>query len=202
MAGVSPATSATSRQQVVFDTEVDPDWIPFFTESPMELVPTESMPEVCIEHGLPAVEHRPFFVHSNGPHSEWPTLRAMLMSVAPFVQRLPVEATVRFDCPACEFCLAEIRRSRWIAVLALLVVPLTIAGIFTAVSLELRQLYVPLAFAFLPGCMPIALLAATLAWSRSGFFADVWMNQDADQLIVSAHPDFAAAVERNRAEPR
>ncbi|MGW6729498.1 hypothetical protein ACWF9G_26655 [Nocardia sp. NPDC055029] len=83
---------------------------------------------------------------------------------------------------------------------ALLAIPLTIAAIITARLLGLEQFYLPLAFAVVPGCMPIALLVAVLAWSRSGFFADVWMNQDADQLIVSAHPDFAAAVERNRAE--
>ncbi|MEV6214336.1 hypothetical protein [Nocardia sp. NPDC051833] len=193
----------TSRQQVVFGTVVDPDWVPVFTTpGPMELVLAEAMPEVCSEHGLAAVERRSVFVNSHGPHSEWPTLRGMLMSVAPFRPRLPVAARVRFDCPACEFCLAGIRRSRWIAVLALLAVVLTIAGIFTAVSLELRQLYVPLALAFLPGCVPIALLVAVLAWSRSGFFADVWMNQDADELIVSAHPDFVAAVAQCRAERR
>ncbi|MFG1771089.1 hypothetical protein ACGFIX_16070 [Nocardia salmonicida] len=76
-------------------------------------------------------------------------------------RRRAAEARVRFPCPACEYCLSEVRRFRW-----------------------------------------IALLAAVLAWSRSGYFADVWMNATADRLIVSAHPDFVAAVERNRADTR
>ncbi|MEV0548579.1 hypothetical protein [Nocardia salmonicida] len=86
--------------------------------------------------------------------------------------------------------------------LSLLFVPLTIAAIFIAKQLELEQFYLPLAFAVVPGCLPIALVTAMLAWSRSGYFADVWMNVTADQLIVSAHPDFVAAVERNRADTR
>ncbi|MFD6388999.1 hypothetical protein [Nocardia sp. NPDC060259] len=191
----------TSRQQVVFDTEVNPDWLPIFTTpGPMELVLAEQMPEVCSEHGLPAIGHRDFAVNSAGPLSELPTARLLLKSAVPFFQQDPVVGRLRFSCPVCEFCLQEIRRSRWIALAALLVVALTIAALVTAVSLELSQFYIPLGFAVVPGCMPLALMVALLAWCRSGFFADVWMNQDADQLIVSAHPDFAAAVERNRAE--
>ncbi|MFD6220831.1 hypothetical protein [Nocardia asteroides] len=198
----------TSRQQVVFGTEVDPDWLPVFTTpGPMELVLAEAMPEMCSEHGLPAVGRREFAVNSAGPLSEVPTMRQLLRSMMersglPWFQPDPVVARVRFACPICEFCGQEIRRSRGIAVAALLVVVLTIAGLVAAVSLELSQLYAPLALAVVPGCMPIALLVAVLAWSRSGFFADVWMNQEADELIVSAHPDFVAAVAQCRAERR
>ncbi|MFE7719032.1 hypothetical protein ACFU44_08305 [Nocardia rhizosphaerihabitans] len=198
---MSEATSGTSRQQVIFDTEINPDLTPMFASAPTELVLAEPMPEVCSEHGLPAGESRACSVNSSGPLSELPTARSFLRSMAPG-QRAPLEARVRFECPACEYCLHEVRRFRRIAVVALLAIPLTIAAIITARSLGLDQFYLPLAFAVVPGCMPIALLVAVLAWSRSGFFADVWMNQDADQLIVSAHPDFAAAVERNRAETR
>ncbi|MFD4428625.1 hypothetical protein [Nocardia sp. NPDC058497] len=165
----------------------------------MELVLAEPMPEVCSEHGLPASGHRPFIVHDRGPFSEFPTLRVILRSALPRERSLAA-ARLRFSYPVCELCRDEIRRSRWIAVAALLAIPLTIAAVLTVASLELRQLYVPLAFAVMPGCMPIALLVVMLGWSRAGYFADVWMNQDGDQLIVSAHPDFVAAVERNRAE--
>ncbi|GAD84302.1 hypothetical protein NCAST_23_00600 [Nocardia asteroides NBRC 15531] len=68
--------------------------------------------------------------------------------------------------------------------------------------MELSPLYVPLGFAVVPGCFPIATFVALLTWSRAGFFADVWMNQDADQLIVSAHPEFVAAVAQSRAGRR
>ncbi|MFC9877004.1 hypothetical protein [Nocardia salmonicida] len=49
-----------SRQQVVFDTEVDPDWVPILSATPMEFVLAESMPQLCSEHGLPAVDSRAF----------------------------------------------------------------------------------------------------------------------------------------------
>ncbi len=190
-----------TRQQVVFDTEYNPDWMPILSATPMELVLAEPMPEFCSEHGLSAVGSRACTVNSSGPLSELPTLRSFLRSMPPRRQ-IPAEARVRFQCPACEYCLAEIRRDRWIAVLSLLFVPLTIAAIFIAKQLELEQFYLPLALAVVPGCLPIALVAAMLAWSRSGYFSDVWMNVAADQLIVSAHPDFVAAVERNRADTR
>ncbi|MEV4154542.1 hypothetical protein AB0J48_16100 [Nocardia salmonicida] len=190
-----------TRRQVVFDTEVNPDWVPILSATPMELVLAESMPQLCSEHGLPAVDSRAFVVNSSGPNSEMPTVRVLLSSIPPS-RRRAAEARVRFQCPACEYCLSEVRRFRWIAMLSLLAVLLTIAALVTATQLELRQFYLPLALAVIPGCMPIALLTAVLAWSRSGYFADVWMNATADRLIVSAHPDFVAAVERNRADTR
>ncbi|MEV0356418.1 hypothetical protein AB0H71_10180 [Nocardia sp. NPDC050697] len=194
----------TSRRRVVFDTEVNPDWVPILSAAPMELILTEPLPELCSEHGLPAVERRAFHVDSSGPLSELPTVRRMLQTMvdaSPFGRRpagTPTEARVRFECPACAFCLAEIRKFRWGALLALVLVPLTVAAIVVAVHFELDQFFVPLGFAVIPGCMPLALMAAVLWWGRSGYFADVWMNEKADQLIVSAHPDFADAVERAR----
>ncbi|MGW4632324.1 hypothetical protein [Nocardia sp. NPDC004415] len=82
---------------------------------------------------------------------------------------------------------------------AALLVPLTVVGVVVARVLEFEAAYVPLAVAVVPGCFPLALLGALLAWSRSGYFADVWMDPADHRLIVSAHPDFAAAVERQRA---
>ncbi|MFE1592799.1 hypothetical protein [Nocardia sp. NPDC058705] len=193
-----------TRRQVLFDTEVDPEWVPVLSATPMELVLAEAMPQVCSEHGLAAVDRRAFVVNSSGPNSEMPTVRVLLSSM-PYWRRLntpAAQARVRFECPACEYCLAEVRRFRWIAVLSLLAVLLTIAALLTATRFGLEQFYLPLALAVVPGCMPIALLSAVLAWSRAGYFADVWMNATADQLIVSAHPDFVAAVERNRAGTR
>lgn len=194
----------TSRRRVAFDTEVNPDWMPIVSATPMELVLAEQLPELCSEHGLPAVERRRFHVDSSGPHSELPTVRRMWQTIAdasPFGHRsagTAIAARVRFECPACELCMGEVRKFRRGALLALALVPLTIAAIVVAVNLGLEQLSVPLGFAVIPGCVPLALMAAVLWWSRSGYFADVWMNDEADQLIVSAHPDFAEAVERSR----
>lgn len=193
--------AAVTRGRVVFGTDVDPDRTPTVATAPMELVLTEAMPQLCSEHGIAAHETRCFAVDSSGPLAEMPTPRTMLRSMRPG-RREPVSARVRFECPACEFCLHEVRRFRRIAVLALLAIPLVIVAVLVARALELESLYLPLAFLIVPGCMPIALLVAMLSWSRSGYFADVWMNETADQLIVSAHPDFVAAVERNRAGNR
>ncbi|MFE7798672.1 hypothetical protein [Nocardia sp. NPDC057440] len=193
--------AAVTRAQVVFDTEINPDWTPTLATAPTELVLTEPMPGLCSEHGFTAIETRSFAVNSSGPLSELPTPRAMLRSMKRG-RRDPVLARVRFDCPACEFCLHEVRRFRRIALLALLAIPLAIAAVLIVRALELEPLYLPLAFVIVPGCMPIALLVAMLSWSRSRYFADVWMNETADQLIVFAHPDFVAAVEQNRAGNR
>lgn len=190
-----------TRTRVTFDTDVNPEWTPTLATAPTELVLTEPMPGLCSEHGELAIETRFCTVNSSGPLSELPTPRAMLRSMNPG-RRGPVLARVRFDCPACEFCLHEVRRFRRIALLALSVIPLAIAAILTARALELESLYLPLTFVIVPGCVPIASLVAMLGWSRSRYFADVWMNETADKLIVSAHPDFVAAVEQNRAGNR
>ncbi|MEV2225211.1 hypothetical protein AB0E01_35860 [Nocardia vinacea] len=84
--------------------------------------------------------------------------------------------------------------------LALLAVALTFAAIVVARLLGIEQLYVPLGFAVVPGCFPIALAVAVVSLTRSGYFADVWLTDTTDQLIVSAHPDFVTAVELRRAE--
>ncbi|MEV6275713.1 hypothetical protein [Nocardia sp. NPDC051832] len=185
--------------QIGFDTEINPAWPP--APDPAELILAEPMPDLCSEHGLPAAENRSCTVNSSGPLSVRPTVWAMLRTIKPpGAHRDPVLARVRFDCPACEFCLRTARRYRRIALLALLAIPLIIAAVYAARAFELESLYLPLAFAIVPGCMPLAPMVAMLAWSRSGYFADVWLNESADQLIVSAHPDFVAAVEERRAD--
>ncbi|MFI6366630.1 hypothetical protein ACIBG0_28220 [Nocardia sp. NPDC050630] len=94
----------------------------------------------------------------------------------------------------------EVRRFRRIALLALLAVVLTFGAILVARLLHVEQLYVPLAIAGVPGCFPIVLAVAVVAWTRSRYFADVWLTDTTDQLIVSAHPDFVTAVDQRRAE--
>ncbi|WP_433577529.1 hypothetical protein [Nocardia brasiliensis] len=84
----------------------------------------------------------------------------------------------------------------------MLVVILIFAAIAAARLLRLDQLYLPLAFAVIPGCFPIALAVAIVTWSRSSYFADVWLTDSTDHLVVSAHPDFADAVEQRRSDER
>jgi hypothetical protein len=196
----------TGRQKVLFDTESDPDRVPILSTAPLELKLAESLPDVCSEHGLPSIESRPFVVNSMGqPGSEIPTMRVFLGSI-----RLPwkpqenygVQARLRFECPACEYCLAEVRRFQRIALLMLSAVVVTIGALVAAVLFGVEQLYVPLGFAAVPGCFPIALAVGVVAWTRSDYFADVWLTDSTEQLIVSAHPDFVTAVDRLRAESR
>lgn len=194
----------TGRQKVLFETEVDPDRVPVLTEAPLELILGESLPDVCSEHGLPSLENRPFAVNSVGqPGSEIPTMRVFLRSIRPPwkpQENYGVQARLRFECPACEYCLYEVGRFRRNALLALLLVVITIAALTVAIVFDIEQLYVPLGFAAVPGCFPVALAVALVAWTRSGYFADVWLADTTEQLIVSAHPDFVTAVERLRAE--
>ncbi|WP_029894820.1 hypothetical protein [Nocardia brasiliensis] len=112
------------------------------------------------------------------------------------------DALLRFACPACEYCRYEVRRFRRFALLAVLAIVLAFAVIAAARLLHLDQLYLPLAFAVVPGCFPIALAVAIVTWSRSGYFADVWLTDSAEHLTVSAHPDFADAVEQRRLDGR
>ncbi|WP_280401003.1 hypothetical protein [Nocardia carnea] len=188
---------------MLFETEVDTDRIPAFSAAPLELILVEKFPDVCSEHGLPSVESRPFVVNSMGmPGSELPTLRVFLRSItlpARPQRNYGFQARVRFEYPACELCLREIVRSRRIALLALLAVVLTGAALAAAIVLGVEQLYIPLGLAAVPGCFPVALAVAVIAWTRSGYFADVWLSDTTDHLIVSAHPDFATAVDRRRA---
>lgn len=195
----------SGRQRVLFATEVNSEWAPVLASAPLELVLAETMPELCSEHGLPAVESRSCTVRANGPGSELPTTRAFLRSMRwpwqPRDARGP-DAQLRFECPACEYCLYEIRRFRRFALVALSAVILTFAAIAAARILHLDQLYLPLTFAVIPGCFPLAIVIALVTWSRSSYFADVWLTDSTDHLTVSAHPDFATAVEQRRVDGR
>ncbi|MFI5715032.1 hypothetical protein [Nocardia sp. NPDC051750] len=84
----------------------------------------------------------------------------------------------------------------------MLAVVLTGAALAAAIVLGIEQLYVPLGLAAVPGCFPVALAVAVVAWTRSGYFADVWLSDATDHLIVSAHPDFATAIDQRRAGSR
>ncbi|WP_446223850.1 hypothetical protein ACTWPB_00820 [Nocardia sp. IBHARD005] len=185
----------SERKEVLFETVVDPDWVPILTTAPLELILVEPLPDVCSEHGLPAVESRSFIVNSHGPGSQMPTIREFFRYVQlPWrqpVQSVPV-ARLRFECPACEYCVYEVRRYRRIALSALLIVTLSLVALAVAILAHIEWLYIPLGFLAVPGCFPIAMIAGMLAWSKSGYFADVWLADDTNHLIVSADPDFAA----------
>lgn len=196
--------AVTGRPQVLFETEVDSDRVPVLSTAPLELILVEALPDMCSEHGLPSVERRPFVVNSMGmPGSELPTMRVFIRSFTlpgrP-EQNYGVQARLRFEYPACELCLGEVGRFRRIALLALLVIVSTAVVLAVAIVLGIEQLYVPAALAAVPGCFPVALAVAAVAWTRSGYFADVWLSDSTEHLIVSAHPDFATAVEQRRAE--
>ncbi|MFD3592086.1 hypothetical protein ACFWU5_05110 [Nocardia sp. NPDC058640] len=186
-----------ARRVVQLETVVDPDWVPVLTTAPLELVLVEPMPDVCSEHGLPAVSRRSFVVNSCGPGSERPTIREFFRYV-PLPWRDPVafvpEARLRFECPACVYCAYEVRRFRRIALSALVIVVLGFVALAVAIVARVEWLYIPLGFLAVPGCFPIAMIAGMLAWSKSGFFADVWLNDSTTHLVVSAHPDFVANV--------
>ncbi|MFD6155737.1 hypothetical protein [Nocardia sp. NPDC060255] len=173
-----------------------------FAAAPLELILVEAMPDVCSEHGEPAAESRPFTVSSSGPGSEIPSVGSVLRSLSTSRKYRTggVRALVRFACPACVYCLHDVRRYRRIALLLLLVIAITIGATIVARYFAAQQFYLPLAFAILPGCFPILLFLAVVLWKRSSYFADVWMADPANQLIVFAHPNFVAAVQERRAE--
>ncbi|MEV5838656.1 hypothetical protein [Nocardia sp. NPDC052112] len=192
------------RQRVPFETDINPDRVPLLATAPTELILRESMPEICSEHGEPSVQFRPFTVSSSGPGSELPTPRAVLRSLRP-ARRFEAgraQSILRFECPACAYCLCDIRRYRRIAGLLLLAIALTVIAVCIATYLGASRFYVPLTFAILPGCFPIGLLLAVVVWQRSRYFADVWLADTTGPLTVSAHPNFAVAVRQRRAEPR
>ncbi|WP_157107415.1 hypothetical protein [Nocardia grenadensis] len=130
-------------------------------------------------------------------------MRAFLGSIRPPWkprENYGVQACLRFEYPACEYCMHEVRRFRRVALLMLLIVVATSGALVAAVVFRVEQLYVPLGFAAVPGCFPIAMAVGLVSWMRSDYFADVWLTDSAEQLIVSSHPDFVTAVDRLRAE--
>ncbi|MFQ6228996.1 hypothetical protein [Nocardia sp. NPDC002869] len=132
-------------------------------------------------------------------------MRVFLRSIRPLwkpQENYGVQACLRFEYPACEYCMDEVRRFRRIALLMLSIVVVTIGALVAATLFRVEQLYVPLGFAAVPGCFPIATAVGLISWMRSGYFADVWLTDSTEQLIVSAHPDFVTAVDRLRAESR
>ncbi|WP_280415030.1 hypothetical protein [Nocardia carnea] len=192
----------TGRPRVLFDTEVDPDRAPAFSSAPLELKLIEALPDMCSEHGLPAVERRPFVVNSQGlPGSEMPSIGVFFRSIKPPwrpQQNYGIQARLRFECPACEYCLSEAGKFRRIALLALSAIVATVVAIVVAVVFGVEQLAVPLALAVVPGCLPVAAVVGIVAWTRSDYFADVWLTDTTEQLIVSAHPDFVTVVDQRR----
>lgn len=187
----------SGRREVRCETMVDPDWVPTLTTAPLELVLVEPLPGVCSEHGLPAVERRSFTVNSHGHGSQMPSVREFFQYVQ-LPWRHPdtsgVEARLRFENPACEFCLYEVRRHRRIAWSALLAVVLSLVAAGVVILGRIEWLYVPAAFVVVPGCLPVLPVIAALAWAKSDYFADVWLTHSTSHLVVSAHPDFAARI--------
>ncbi|WP_410871712.1 hypothetical protein [Nocardia sp. A7] len=129
-----------------------------------------------------------------------PTLREFFRYV-PMPLREPVDlvskSRLRFDCPACEFCVYEVRRYRRIALSALLIVTLSLVVLAVAILAHIEWLYIPLGFLAVPGSFPIATVAGMLAWAKSGYFADVWLTDDTHHLTVSADPEFTANLAKS-----
>lgn len=187
----------SGRREVRCETMVDPDWVPTLATAPLALVLVAPMPDLCSEHGLPAVERRSCTVESHGHGSEMPTLRGFFQYVPlPWRQddTSGVRARLRFENPACEFCLYEIKRYRRIAWAALLAIVLSLIVVGIVVVARVEWLYLPIAFVVVPGCMPVLPLVAAIAWAKSDYFADVWLTHSTNHLVVSAHPDFAANI--------
>ncbi len=75
---------------------------------------------------------------------------------------------------------------------------LVIVAIVVAVVVMMRKKNSGGALAVVPGCLPVAAVVGIVAWTRSDYFADVWLTDTTEQLIVSAHPDFVTVVDQRR----
>ncbi|WP_280235142.1 hypothetical protein [Nocardia cyriacigeorgica] len=166
------------------------------------------LPEVCSAHGLPAVERwnkvilfrrTPRGIEQQGLGV---SLRGLGSGIVKSGYRVPpVAGDLHGEWPVCATCVRRTTLLRWLGrILIVIGLPL-LPALLIALQLGVDHIHPAWVVAFFPGWLPIGLLTATLVYQAAGQFIRFEPIVDADSITIRAHPDFAAAVAEQDAEP-
>lgn len=161
------------------------------------------LPELCPQHGRPAVSRKSqvvqFWRTSRGIEQltaglfirEFP--RRSLAGLVGRRFRLPVTvATLHGTWPVCGRCLTRSAVLRWIAILlGFAGIPMIIAA-FMANQLGVSHIPVGFVIAFFPGWLPCGLFVASAAHQGSRDFVHFDTITDQKHPMLRVHPDFGS----------
>jgi hypothetical protein len=159
------------------------------------------LPEVCPQHGRPAVSRKSevvqFWRTSRGIEQVtaglfiWEFLRRILSVLALRRFRIPVTvATLHGTWPVCGRCVTRSAVLRWIAILlGFAGIPMIIAA-FIANQLGVSHIPVGFVIAFFPGWLPCGLFVACAAHQGSRDFVRFDTITDQEHLMLRVGPDF------------
>ncbi|WP_280266803.1 hypothetical protein [Nocardia wallacei] len=170
-----------------------------FADDPSEdgfvLQVADELPDVCTVHALPAVERRQRDIQFRRTDSGWVQetarrqvgwmLRGITGAAAPKV-------VLEGEWPICRRC---VRNSELFRALGSLILMAGVGLLFLLfVSIQLGYRLTGLVIAIFPGWFPFATVVAMLAYIRSKTVIYFEPIGNATDVLVSAHPDFVAAV--------
>lgn len=139
------------------------------------------LPELCVDHGLPAVAHHTRIV------------RLRVRGTGRW-HRAPARLRLRADWPVCRRCVRRSRRLRWLA-WALLLRGSIGALVLVATLFSLGHAgSAPQLFAIPAAWAAGSVLMAAYVSHRSAKPARCRPGMSTSTIVVSAHPDFAAAA--------
>lgn len=171
---------------------------------PVSLELTEPLPDVCTEHGLPAVEHRsrPIVFQGSRGEREQATpgavARSVMAGALPFFKSPSTpNTTLHGEWPLCSKCVRRSHLYRGICIALVSIGLIAIAGIFVASQVGVERIPPAVVVAIFPGWLPFGLVLAMLAYDKTTRFVSVRPITDLTTVTIRAHPNFAAAVAQN-----
>ncbi|MBF6288584.1 hypothetical protein [Nocardia cyriacigeorgica] len=165
----------------------------------------QPMPNVCSEHGRPAVDRRKTVVTfrrtSRGieQQSLGVTLRGFGVDIFKLgINIPPVAGDLHGEWPVCATCVRRTTLLRWVArTLIIIGLPL-LPALLIALQLGVDRIHPAWVVAFFPCWFPVGMFIAMLVYQAAAQFIRFAPIVDPDTLTVRAHPDFATAVAEQR----
>ncbi|MET8776018.1 hypothetical protein ABZV58_13450 [Nocardia sp. NPDC004654] len=162
----------------------------------------EPLPDICSEHGLPAVDRRSetiaFHEGTRGREQLTPgsMFRALAYKILSFgFNALEIDTRFRGEWPVCHRCLQSSRRYKRLGRSIVFFGLFCIAGLVIAKILQVHQVVIAfLAVGLFPIWFPAGLLVASMLHRRANTFLRCRPIIAEDTVVVEAHPRFAAAM--------
>ncbi|NEW40980.1 hypothetical protein GV794_06385 [Nocardia cyriacigeorgica] len=165
----------------------------------------QPLPNVCSEHGLPAVDrwNRAVTFRRTSRGIEQQSVGVTLRGFGANFFKLgihipPVAGNLHGEWPVCARCVRRTTLLRWLA-RALIIIGLPLLpALLIALQLGVDRIHPGWVVAFFPGWLPVGLFVAMLVYQAAAQFIRFGPIVDPDTVTIRAHPDFAAAVAEQR----
>lgn len=173
------------------------------TVEPLELEVSDDLPDVCSQHGQPAISRYPTrsIFYDSKRHARSPHGAIEGQSISP----APISTILVAQWPICDRCADSGRAYRklghfLIAVMIANFAALAVLTIFAWVGFVADfSLVQPLVWAFFPGSLPLGMLLAAWLYKRRSEPVKFEAIDSEEFVYVQAHPRFHTALEAGRA---